>query len=133
LFNDKLLNKPSMKKYRKIILNSLTASVAFFIAGCSGVDLNKLAKEQQLKTNPSPLELHGDSVKFEMSAVVPVKVLKKNKIYTVNVDYKAFENRINVGKIALMAMIFQKLLPKHLRFQENSVLHMLIILRRVLL
>lgn len=89
-----------MKKYRKIILNSLSASLAIFLAGCAGVDLNKLAKEQQLKTNPSPLELHGDSVKFEMSAVVPVKVLKKNKIYTVNVDYKAFENRVNAGKIA---------------------------------
>ncbi|MFN0049758.1 MAG: hypothetical protein ACKVOU_11605 [Cytophagales bacterium] len=88
-----------MKKHSKIIINLTATTFAVFLAGCAGLDLNKLAKEQQLKTNPSPLELHGDSVKFDMSAIVPVKTLKKNKIYTVNVDYKAFENRVNAGKI----------------------------------
>ncbi len=88
-----------MKKHSKINLKSVSACLAVFLAGCAGVDMNKLAKEQQLKTNPSPLELHGDSVKFDMSAVVPVKMLKKNKIYTVTVDYKAFENRVNAGKV----------------------------------
>lgn len=88
-----------MKKNSKNSLKFVSASVAVFLAGCAGVDMNKLAKEQQLKSNPSPLELHGDSVKFELSAVVPVKTLKKNKVYTVYVDYKAFENRVNAGTV----------------------------------
>ncbi len=88
-----------MRKISKIFLNSVAAAIVVLLAGCAGVDMNKLAKEQQLKTNPSPLELHGDSVKFELSAVVPVKMLKKNKLYSVTVDYKAYENRVNAGKV----------------------------------
>lgn len=88
-----------MKKYGKIIVHSVTCGFAVLLAGCAGVDMNKLAKQQQLKSNPSPLELHGDSVKFELSAVVPVKMLKKQLKYTVHVDYKAFEERVSVDKI----------------------------------
>lgn len=47
-----------------------------------------MAEEQELEVNPSPLELHGDSVKFTVSATLPEKMLKKNKLYTIKTFYK---------------------------------------------
>lgn len=48
----------------------------------------KIAEDQELTVNPSPLELHGDSVMFDVSAVLPVKTLKKNKLYTIKTWYE---------------------------------------------
>jgi tetratricopeptide (TPR) repeat protein len=38
-------------------------------------------------------------VKFDISVIVPVKMLKKNKTYNVNVTYKAFDNKLTLGKV----------------------------------
>lgn len=64
------------------------AATAIFASSCTLKQMVKLAKEQELTVTPSPLELHGDSVKFDMSATLPVKMLKKNKIYTVRTWYE---------------------------------------------
>jgi tetratricopeptide (TPR) repeat protein len=48
----------------------------------------KMSEQQEFVIVPSPLELHGDEVAFEMSAKVPVKMLKKGKVYTVNTFYE---------------------------------------------
>ncbi|MDX2189158.1 MAG: hypothetical protein SFY32_04775 [Bacteroidota bacterium] len=87
-------------KNRNTILKTISASLALSILiGCSTVDMKKLAKEQKLTSVPDPLELHGDSVKFEISAVIPPKMLKKNKLYTVRTFYKSFDNTLTVGAV----------------------------------
>lgn len=83
-----------------------------FIAGClinSGCSLQqmvKMSKDQKLTVNPSPLEVHGDSVRFSVAAELPVKMLKKNKIYTANLAYKYKDQSINVGEIQFKAADF---------------------------
>lgn len=69
------------------------------ISGCALNKMVKMAKDQELTVVPSPLELHGDSVKFEMSALLPVKMLKKDKIYTVRTFYVYGEQEVDLGSI----------------------------------
>ncbi len=57
-------------------------------SGCALNQMVKAAKDQELTVTPSPLELHGDSVNFEMSAVLPAKLLKKGKVYTLQPSYQ---------------------------------------------
>ena len=69
-------------------LIALTIS-ALIMTGCTLSKMIKMAKDQKLTVAPNPLEVHGDSVKFNVSANLPVNMLRKNKIYTVNTFYKA--------------------------------------------
>jgi tetratricopeptide (TPR) repeat protein len=48
----------------------------------------KMAKEQQLTVTPNPLEVHKDTVAYDMAANLPVKMLKKGTVYSVNSFYK---------------------------------------------
>ncbi len=57
------------------------------LGGCSYDKMVKMAKEQELVVNPSPLELHGDSVIFHVSATLPVGMLRKNRLYTIKTYY----------------------------------------------
>lgn len=59
----------------------------FTLTGCTLNKMVKMADEQKLTVEPSPLELHGDSVTFTMSANLPVKMLKKGKEYIVKPFY----------------------------------------------
>jgi hypothetical protein len=63
----------------------------------------KKAKDQKLTTVPDPLEVHGDKVNFNLSATLPVKMLKKGTTYTGKVDYKYGESRVDVGSIVFDA------------------------------
>ncbi|WP_245620791.1 tetratricopeptide repeat protein [Roseivirga seohaensis] len=47
-----------------------------------------MSKDQGLTVEPSPLEVHGNEVKFTMSANLPVKMLKPKKVYTLNTYYQ---------------------------------------------
>ncbi len=58
------------------------------LSGCSLSQMIKMSEQQEMIIVPSPLELHGDDVVFDMSAKVPVKMLKKGKVYTVNTIYE---------------------------------------------
>ena len=49
-----------------------------FFSGCALNQMVKMAKDQDLKVTPNPLELHGNTVDVEVSATLPVKMLKKN-------------------------------------------------------
>ncbi|MDX2195688.1 MAG: hypothetical protein NW207_04665 [Cytophagales bacterium] len=98
------------------------------LSGCAGVDMNKLAKEQKLTVTPNPLELHGDSVKFDMSVVIPVKMLKKGKTYTVTTTYKSFDNKLTLDKVQFVGNDFPlaatepPVLSKKFRFgYDNSI------------
>ncbi|WPP52133.1 hypothetical protein [Catalinimonas niigatensis] len=65
-----------------------------------------MAEDQELTVEPSPLEVHGDQVDFEMSALLPVKMLKKEKVYTLNTFYKYGEDSVEVGSIEFRAEDF---------------------------
>ncbi|NJN25821.1 MAG: hypothetical protein HC819_07565 [Cyclobacteriaceae bacterium] len=55
--------------------------------GCAMNKMMKMAKDQQLTVDPDPLEVHADKVNFEISAVLPVKMLKPNLTYSVEPSY----------------------------------------------
>ena len=92
------------------VKNLLFAFVLFSLftfAGCNSLKkMVKMAEDQELTVEPSPLEVHGDQVEFEMSAILPVKMLKKDKVYTVNTFYQYGEERMEVGSIEFRAADF---------------------------
>ena len=57
------------------------------LSGCALNQMVKMAEDQNLTVTPNPLEVHADTVAFEMSANLPVKMLKKGKVYSVNTYY----------------------------------------------
>ena len=65
----------------------LSLALTLVLSGCALQQMTKMAEEQELTVNPSPLELHGDSVKFDVSAKLPVNMLKPNKLYTIKTHY----------------------------------------------
>jgi hypothetical protein len=81
---------------QSVTLALLTAGMLSFYS-CSLKQMVKMAKDQELTVTPSPLEVHGDSVAFDISATLPVKMLKKNKIYSVSSFYKIGDEKIELG------------------------------------
>jgi len=71
---------------RKFICALFTIGVLTFY-GCAMNQMMKMAKDQQLTVDPDPLEVHADKVNFEISAVLPVKMLKPNLTYSVEASY----------------------------------------------
>ncbi len=75
-----------MKKLNLLIV-LLAGTIVF--SGCNKLKkMVELAKEQDLTVTPNPLELHGNDVKFEMSAVLPQKMLPSGMAYTLKSFYK---------------------------------------------
>lgn len=72
---------------RKLVYAFLIVGV-LSLAGCTLPQMVKMSKEQQLTVTPNPLEVHKDTVEFDMAANLPVKMLKKGTVYTVNTFYK---------------------------------------------
>lgn len=89
-----------MNKYTNALSTVLAAGTLFF-TNCSNVDVNKMADEQGMTINPSPLELHGDSVVFELDTKLPPKLLKKGYTYDVVVQYNPNDAEpIEVGVVS---------------------------------
>ena len=72
---------------RKVV-HSIVIVGMLTLAGCTLPNMIKLAKQQNLVVTPNPLEVHKDTVAFEMAANLPVKMLKKGTVYTLNTFYK---------------------------------------------
>jgi hypothetical protein len=72
---------------RKVV-HSIVIIGMLSLAGCTLPQMVKLAKQQQMVVTPNPLEVHKDTVAFEMAATLPVKMLKKGTVYSVNPFYK---------------------------------------------
>jgi tetratricopeptide (TPR) repeat protein len=70
------------------------------LSGCSLAKMIKMAAQQKLTVVPSPLELHADSVAFEMSALLPVNMLRKGKVYSVAPSYKYSDQNIKLKEVA---------------------------------
>ena len=76
---------------------------AFTFAGCTLPQMVKLAKEQKLEATPNPLEVHKDTVNFSLSANLPVKMLKKGTVYTLNTFYKYGDSELALDAIPFKA------------------------------
>jgi hypothetical protein len=66
----------------------------------------KMAKDQQLTVDPDPLEVHADKVNFEVSAVLPVKMLKPNLTYSIEMAYDYADKSAKFDEIKFTANEF---------------------------
>ncbi len=80
-----------------LIIGSLTFS------SCTLPKMIKAAKEQRLEIKPNPLEVHKDTVNLDLSGNLPVKMLKKGTVYTLNTFYKYGENELALEPVVLKA------------------------------
>jgi tetratricopeptide (TPR) repeat protein len=92
-------NTKSMRKlvYSLLIIGTLT------FTSCTLPQMIKMAKEQKLEIKPNPLEVHKDTVNFDLSSNLPVKMLKKGTVYTLNTFYKYGENELALPGLPLKA------------------------------
>ena len=96
------INKPPMRK----VVYSFFIVAAVSLAGCTLPKMVKMSKDQQLTVTPNPLEVHRDTVTFDMAANLPVKMLKKGTTYTVNTFYKYGEQEVALDPITFKAEDF---------------------------
>src|SRR5688572_30601446 len=90
---------------RKVVYSFLIIG-ALSLAGCTLPKMVKMSKEQQLTVTPNPLEVHKDTVAFDMAANLPVKMLKKGTVYTVNTFYKYGTSETALEPLAFKAEDF---------------------------
>src|SRR5688572_23019989 len=83
---------------RKVVY-SLLVFGALTLAGCTLPKMVKMSKEQQLTVTPNPLEVHKDTVAYDVAANLPVKMLKKGTTYTVNSFYKYGDKELALDPI----------------------------------
>ena len=84
-------------------------------SGCALNTMLKKAQQQKLSLEPSPLELHGDSVRFSFAAELPPNMLKKGKAYNLNFNYKYSDQKMPVGGLRFNYLDFpeqKKIGPK---------------------
>lgn len=87
---------------RKIVY-SLVIIGSFVVTGCTLPQMIKLAKDQKLEVKPNPLEVHKDTVNFDLSGNLPAKLLKKGTVYTLNTFYKYGDNELALPAIPFKA------------------------------
>jgi len=83
---------------RKVV-HSIVIIGMLSLAGCTLPNMVKLAKQQNLTVTPNPLEVHKDTVAYEMAAALPVKMLKKGTVYTLNSFYKYGDKEVALPAI----------------------------------
>ena len=83
--------------YAMLIIGSLNFS------SCTLPKMIKAAKEQKLEIKPNPLEVHKDTVNLDLSGNLPVKMLAKGTVYTLNTFYKYGENELALDPVVLKA------------------------------
>src|SRR5260221_262904 len=83
--------------YSLMIIGSMT------VAGCTLPQMIKSAAKQSIQTKPEPLEVHKDTVNFDLTGNLPAKLLKKGTVYTINTFYKYGENEIALAPIPFKA------------------------------
>jgi hypothetical protein len=81
----------------------LAVTGAFIIQSCTLPQMVKMSKDQKLTATPNPLEVHKDTVAFEMSANLPVKMLKKGTVYSINTFYKYGDKELSFDPIQFKA------------------------------
>jgi outer membrane protein OmpA-like peptidoglycan-associated protein len=79
---------------------------ALALTGCTLPKMVKLAKDQKLEVTPNPLEVHKDTVSYSLSVNLPVKLLKKGTVYTINSFYKYGDKELALDPIPFKAEDF---------------------------
>lgn len=87
---------------RKFVYAFLIIGTATF-TGCTLPSMIKMSKEQNLTVTPNPLEVHKDTVSYEMAANLPVKMLKKGTAYNLNSFYKYGDSEVAMDPISFKA------------------------------
>jgi tetratricopeptide (TPR) repeat protein len=87
---------------RRIIYSLLIAGT-LTMGSCTLPKMVKMAKDQQLTVTPNPLEVHKDTVAFDVAANIPVKMLKKGTSYTMNTFYKYGDQEMALDPIVFKA------------------------------
>lgn len=87
---------------RKVLYSFLVLAI-MTLAGCTLPKMVKMAKDQQVTVTPNPLEVHKDTVTFDLAANLPVKMLKKGTVYTVNTFYKYGDQEVALDPIPFKA------------------------------
>lgn len=87
---------------RKLVYSLLIIGTLTFTS-CTLPQMIKMAKEQKLEIKPNPLEVHKDTVNFDLSGNLPVKLLKKGTVYTLNTFYKYGDNELALPGLPLKA------------------------------
>src|SRR6188768_1700370 len=90
---------------RKLLYGFLVIGM-FAFSGCTLPKMVKMAKDQNLTVTPNPLEVHKDTVSYDMAVNLPVKMLKKGTAYTVNSFYKYGESELALDPVAFKAEDF---------------------------
>ncbi len=83
--------------YSLLIIGTVT------VTSCTLPQMIKMAKQQKLEIKPNPLEVHKDTVNFDLSGNLPVKMLKKGTVYTLNTFYKYGDNELALPPVPLKA------------------------------
>ncbi len=83
--------------YAFLIIGTLT------FTGCTLPSMIKMSKEQNLTVTPNPLEVHKDTVSYDMAANLPVKMLKKGTAYSLNSYYKYGDSEVAMDPIVFKA------------------------------
>lgn len=91
---------------RKLNLAIATLVGAVVFSGCALNKMIKLAADQELTVEPNPLEVHGGQVPFDLSAVLPPKMLPTGKVYTINTIYQYGDQEVQVGSVEFKAEDF---------------------------
>lgn len=81
----------------------LMCALGVLLSACSLAQMIKMAEEQKLVVTPNPLELHGDSVKVDVSIDLPVDMMKPKTTYTLKLNYKANGETTPLGDVVLDA------------------------------
>jgi cytochrome c biogenesis protein ResB len=87
---------------RKVFYSFLFLAI-IALTGCTLPKMVKMAKDQQVTVTPNPLEVHKDTVTFDLAANLPVKMLKKGTVYTVNTFYKYGDQEVALDPIPFKA------------------------------
>ncbi len=92
-----------MIKMKNLNLALSTLIAASLFTGCALSNMVKLAAQQDLQVDPNPLELHAGKVSYNMSAVLPPKMLPSGKVYTLKNLYQYGDKEMEIGEIEFKA------------------------------
>jgi tetratricopeptide (TPR) repeat protein len=86
---------------RLIFVFSLLATMT--LSSCALQQMMRMANQQDVQVQPRPLEVHGDTVNFEVSAVLPARMLRKNFEYELDFKYQYDGQTVDVNNIKFNA------------------------------
>ncbi|KOY85360.1 hypothetical protein AD998_03620 [bacterium 336/3] len=82
-----------IKKNQKTLSNLYYLIFSLILFACNGSkQFEKIAKKQQIEINPSPLEVHGGEVHFNIKFLLPTEMLQKDAQYEAKIFFTNAQN-----------------------------------------